>query len=422
MPARILDVQPRNAPPAQPPPAQTRLILKNPAPQPATPKPVAGSPELLGAPPARPRRRHWLIAVSFLLAVILPTLIAAAYLTWTAADRYGSRLAFSIRSNQAAAPLEILGAVTQLGNSSVLTDGQVLYDFIQSQQIVETVRARLPLEAYYNRVPRDWVFSLGEDQPIEDLVDYWNRMVDVSLDPVIGILTVEARAFAPGEARAIATEILAASADLVNRLADTAREDAVRYAAVELAGAEARLREIRMRLREFRNIEQEVDPSQNARVAIALVAGLEQELSQTRVQLDLLRGALDDKAPRIVLLNRRVDSLQARITAERTRLGTGSALDDDGRRPLSQVVGDFEELVVDREFAEQSYTLALATYQQAEAEARRRHRYLAAHIEPTLSEDPEYPDRPLLIAAIFLLALAAWSILVLAGYNIRDRR
>ena len=422
MPARILDVQPRNAPPAQPPPAQTRLILKNPVPQPATPKPVAGSPELLGAPPARPRRRHWLIAVSFLLAVILPTLISAAYLTWTAADRYGSRLAFSIRSNQAAAPLEILGAVTQLGNSSVLTDGQVLYDFIQSQQIVETVRARLPLEAYYNRVPRDWVFSLGEDQPIEDLVDYWNRMVDVSLDPVIGILTVEARAFAPGEAQAIATEILAASADLVNRLADTAREDAVRYAAVELAGAEARLREIRMRLREFRNIEQEVDPSQNARVAIALVAGLEQELSQTRVQLDLLRGALDDSAPRIVLLNRRVDSLQARIAAERTRLGTGSALDDDGRRPLSQVVGDFEELVVDREFAEQSYTLALATYQQAEAEARRRHRYLAAHIEPTLSEDPEYPDRPLLIAAIFLLALAAWSILVLAGYNIRDRR
>ena len=28
----------------------------------------------------------------------------------------------------------------------------------------------------------------------------------------------------------------------------------------------------------------------------------------------------------------------------------------------------------------------------------------------------------LLIVAIFLLALAAWSILVLAGYNIRDRR
>jgi len=280
--------------------------------------------------------------------------MAATYLTWAAADRYASRLAFSIRSNQTAAPLEILGAVTQLGNSSVLTDGQVLYDFIQSQQIVETVRTRLPLEAIYNRAPQNWVFSLGEDQPIEDLVDYWNRMIDVSLDPVIGILTVEARAFTPGEARAIAAEILTASADLVNRLADTAREDAVHYAAVELAGAEARLREIRVRLREFRDFEQEVDPSQNARVAIALVAGLEEELSHARVQLDLLRGALDDKAPRIVLLDRQVAPLEARIAAERTRLGAGTGVSNDDRRSLSQVVGEFEELVVDREFAEQS--------------------------------------------------------------------
>jgi capsular polysaccharide transport system permease protein len=340
--------------------------------------PPAASPTLLGAPPARPRRRHWLIAFSFFLAVVMPSLMAATYLTWTAADRYGSRVAFSIRSNQAAAPLEILGAVTQLGNSSVLTDGQLLYDFIQSQQIVETVRAQLPLEAYYNRAPRDWVFSLGEDQPIEDLIDYWNRMVDVSLDPVTGIITIEARAFSPTEAQAISAAILAASADLVNRLADTAREDAVRYAAVELAGAEQRQRSIRVRLREFRDIEQEVDPSQNARIAIGLVAGLEEELSQARVQLELLSGALDDTAPRIVFLRRQIESLQARIAAERTRLGSGLPLGNDDMRSLSQVVGEFEELVVDREFAEQSYTVALATYQQAQALAD--HRYFPAGV------------------------------------------
>jgi capsular polysaccharide transport system permease protein len=244
-------------------------------------------------------------------------------------------------------------------------------------------------------------------------------MVDVSLDPATGILAVEARAFSPTEAQAIASQILAASSDLVNRLSDTAREDAVRYSAIELQAAEDRLRDIRARLRNFRDIEQEVDPSQNAKVAIGLVASLEEELSQARVQLGLLRGALDDSAPRIVMLQRRADSLEARIAAERTRLGSG--LGERGQRALSEVVGEFEELVVDREFAEQSYTLALATYQQAEAEARRRHRYLAAHIEPTLSQDPEYPDRPLLVLAVFLLALAGYSVLILGAWNIRDR-
>jgi len=374
---------------------------------------------LLGAPPARARLRHWLAGLGFFLFVVLPTLAAAAYLAVTAADRYASRVAFSIRSNQTAAPMEFLGAITQFGNSSILTDGQVLYDYIRSQQIVEAVRSRLPIEAYFNRAPQDWVFSLGEDQPVEDLVDYWNRVVDVGLDPATGILTVEVRAFDAREARAVATEILAASADLVNRLTETAREDAVRHAAVELESAEQRLRTIRSRLRQFRDIEQEVDPSQNARVAIGLVASLEEELSQTRVQLELLRGALDESSPRITLLQRRVDSLQARIAAERTRLGSG--LGQSGQRALSEVVGEFEELVVDREFAEQSYTLALATYQQAQAEARRRHRYLAAHIEPTLSEEPEYPDRVLLVLTVFLLSLAGWSILTLGAWNLRDR-
>ncbi|MDH3668467.1 MAG: hypothetical protein OEN23_16200 [Paracoccaceae bacterium] len=376
---------------------------------------------LLGAPPARPRRRHWVIALSFLVMVALPAALSAAYLIYVAADRYASRVAFSIRSNQASAPLEILGAVTQLGNSSVLTDGQILYDYIQSQEIVEAVGARLPLEDFLNRAPRDWVFTLGGDQPIEDLVDYWNRVVDVALDPATGIIGVEARAFRPDEARQIAAAILASSSDLVERLTETARQDAVRHAAHELAEAKEDLRAIRVRLRDFRDIEQEVDPSQNARVAIGLVAGLEEELSQARVQMELLSGALDETAPRITLLRRQIDSLEARIAVERTRLGAGTS-DDGGGRALSQIVGEFEELVVDREFAEQAYTVALATYQQAQAEARRRQRYLAAHIEPTLSDEPEYPDRPLLIASIFLLALAIWSILVLGAYNIRDRR
>jgi capsular polysaccharide transport system permease protein len=176
---------------------------------------ISSVPAILGADPASARPRHWMAGFGFALLVAAPTLLAASYLTFTAADRYGSRFAFSIRSNQTSTPVEILGAVTQIGNSSVLTDGQVLYDFIRSQQIVETIAAHLPLEAYYNRAPGDWVFSLGHGQPVEDLVDYWNRMVDVSLDPATGILAVEARAFSPTEAQAIASQILAASSDLV---------------------------------------------------------------------------------------------------------------------------------------------------------------------------------------------------------------
>lgn len=79
----------------------------------------------------------------FLVLVATPVAIAAWYLFWIAEDRFASRTAFSIRSNDMTAPVEIFGAVTQLGTSSAVTDGQILYDFIRSQPMLERAREAL---------------------------------------------------------------------------------------------------------------------------------------------------------------------------------------------------------------------------------------------------------------------------------------
>ena len=383
------------------------------------PQPVQTG-QILGSDVA-PARTSLARVFGFLVMVLLPIGASAWYLWERAADRYASRAAFSIRSNETSAPLEIFGAITQLGTSSTMMDGEILYDFIQSQQMLDAVRQRVDLGAIYARAPEDWLFHLDEDHPIEDLLDHWDLMSDVAIDPANGILTVEIRAFAPGDAQTIAEAVLAASTELVNQLSETARIDAVRYAALELDEAESRLRDIRTRLRAFRDLEQEVDPTQNAQAALGLVATLEEDRARAQVQLESMSAVLDQQAPRIVALQRRIRTLDNRISEERTRLGTGTA-PDGSSRPLAAVVGDYEELVVDREFAEQAYTLALATYEQAQAEARRQNRYLAVHIRPTLSEKAEYPDRVVWLITIAALAFAFWSVLSLLLANIRERR
>ena len=367
------------------------------------------------------RRTNWLGLAGFLCLVVAPVALSAWYLWERAAERYASRAAFSIRSNETTAPLEIFGSITQLGTSSAVMDGEILYDFIQSQQMLDAVRARVALVDIYNKAPGDMLFQLGQDQPVEELLDHWDLMSDVSIEPATGILSIEARAFRPEDARAIAEAVLAASAELVNQLSEAARADAVRYAALELDEAEARLRAIRSRLRAFRDIEQEVDPTQNAQAALGLVAALEEDRARAQVQIDSMSAVLDPQAPRIAALRRRIATLDARIAEERTRLGRGAGATGAGR-PLAAVVGEYEELVVDREFAEQAYTLALATYEQAQAEARRQHRYLAVHIRPTLSEEAEYPDRAAWLAVVAGLSFALWSILSLVIANVRERR
>lgn len=371
---------------------------------------------------ARGARFPWFTIFSFLVLVCAPMAAGIWYLEERAADRYTSRAAFSIRSNEDTAPMEIFGALTRISGSAGTTDAQILYDFIQSQQIVQQVDGRVGLTGIFAKQPQDILFTLEPGVPIEDLVEHWQWMVDVAIDPATGLLSIEARAFSPDDAQAIARAILSESAELVNRLSDSARTDLVQATQRELEEAEHRLRKIRVKLRLFRDHEQKVDPTLNVKAKLELIAGLQEDRAKAIIKLDQLSGVLDPQAPQIRSLKRRIETIDRRIADERTRLGTGTAADGGDSRPLSRVVGDYEELLVDREFAEQAYTVALAGHQQALVEARRRHRHLAVHISPTLSEKAEHPDKPVLILTAFVLVFAAWSIVTLVIGNIAERR
>ena len=58
----------------------------------------------------------------------------------------------------------------------------------------------------------------------------------------------------------------------------------------------------------------------------------------------------------------------------------------------------------------------------AQAEARRKSRYLAAHIRPTLAETAEYPRRLVLMALVAFFSFGLWTLGVLIYYSVRDRR
>ena len=74
------------------------------------------------------------------------------------------------------------------------------------------------------------------------------------------------------------------------------------------------------------------------------------------------------------------------------------------------MVGRYEELAVDLEFANTAYTQALAGLAAARAEARRQSRYLAPHVRPTLATTALYPRRALLAGLTGLFLLLGWGV------------
>ena len=368
-------------------------------------------------PAARARPRHWGALVGFLALVLLPLLATAGYLWTRAADQYHSELAFSIRSEEATASAAgLLGALTQVGTGTA-TDADILFEYVRSQEIVAAIDARLDLRAIWNRAEGDPVFTLGRDRSIEALLAHWQRKVEVAYDSTAGIIHVEARAFRPEDAQAIASAILAESSALVNELSEQAREDAVRFARTDLAEAEERLREMRDRLAEFRRTHNIVDPSADVAGQMGLLSALNQELAQALVERDVLTSYASEEDQRVVQADRRIAAITAQIQEERTSLDlTGVS------GSLPEVVGRYEELLVDLEFASTAYTQALAGLSAARAEARRQSRYLAPHIRPTAATSALYPRRALLTGLAALFLVLGWGALMLIYYNVRDNR
>ena len=398
------------------------MTKKNPIPlRPTNASPSGGTEDQELKPTAsaaRFRKRHFLLLVSFLLMVIAPIGTAFWYLESRAADQFASTLGFAVRqADTSSATVDLIGGIRGLGgDGSRNTD--ILFAYIQSQQLVEEVDAALDLAMMYSKPVNDPIFAYNPRGKIEDLVAYWARMVKIFYDNNTGLIELRVMAFDPEDALIIAQEIVRKSSIMINGLNRAAQEDATRYAREELDQAIERLKSARQALTSFRVRNQIVDPNADLQSQMGLLNSLQQQMADALIEMDLLSEVTGEDDPRLALALRKIEVIRARIADEREKLVSSEA----GEGDFSSLIGTFEALRVDLEFAEQSYISALSGYDSAIAEASRKGTYLAAYVEPTRAQRSEYPDRITILALMGLFLFLVWSVLALVAYSIRDRR
>lgn len=379
----------------------------------------AASTERRMAGATKPKARHWYTIASFFVLVLLPVAASAFYLYVKASDQYASTVAFSVRTEEVSSAVELLGGITELSGSSS-SDTDILYEFIQSQGLVADIDQQLDLRGMWSKPENDPVFAYSRPGTIEDLVKYWQSMVQIAYDTSSGLMEIRVLAFDPDDATLIANAVLNASSEMINGLTAIAREDSIRYAREELGFAVERLKNAREVVSKFRNVNQILDPTVDLQTQAGIIGTLQVQLTEALIELDLLKETSRPSDPRIAQVQRRIVVIEERIDAERRKLGLGTETEQGD--VFANVLGEFERIVVDQEFAEQSYISAQAAFDSAQAEARRQSRYLAAHILPTKAERSEYPRREVLIFLVGLFLTISWSILVLLLYALKDRR
>ncbi len=374
--------------------------------------------------PAKMKRRHWGLVVSFFALVLAPFVAVVLYMALVAEDQYATVAGFTVRKEESGGASELLGGLAGLtgAGGSTGSDSNILYEFILSSALVQRVEDETGLDAHYNaRWEEDPVFALQPGASIEDLQRYWERIVRISYDQSSGLMELRVLAFSPDKAQAIARQILAESQVMINGLNEQARADAMRYANADLAEAVDRLKTAREKLTAFRTRTQIVDPDADLQGRMGVMNSLQQQLAQALIEFDLLRDQTSETDPRLIQALRKIEAIRARIVEERQNFASENAENSVDGQDYPSLIAEYEGLVVDREFAEESYRAALAALDVARAKASRQSRYLATYVEPTLAETSEYPQRITIIGLAGVFLLLAWAILALIYYSIRDR-
>ena len=371
------------------------------------------------AAPARMKVRHYGVMLSFLFFVALPSAAVMWYLQERAADQYASFVGFSVHTEDTTAVTDVLGGAIDLGGGGS-KDSDILYEYIQSQELVAQVDKALDLRKLFSKPENDPIFTFEKDGTVEDLRDYWLRMVQIYYDTSTQLIELRVQAFSAEDAYLIAQEIFTQSSDMINRLSAIARKDTIGYAAEELEKAQAQLKKARQALTEFRNRTKIVDPTADVQGQMGLLNTLQTQLAQALIEQDLLAATARANDPRLEQAARKIEVIRKRISAERETFGISG--DGGNSEEFNALLSQFEALTVEREFAEKAWLAARSAYDGAIIEANRKSRYLAAYVGPTRAERAEYPERITFWVLTTVLLFLFWAIMTLVFYSARDRR
>ena len=359
------------------------------------------------------RRRNYL-AISFFLFVIFPIVASTYFWTQMASDRFVSGAGFAVRSMDQGGSSDLLGGLTGMaGNGSTSSDSYIVMEFLESREMVERIEAHKPFTEIFSSKTLDPIFRMPDTYSMEEKVAYWQSRIKTSYDSSSGIVAFDVEAFDPQNSQLLSQIVLDEAGVLVNQLSESARNEAVSNAEMEVVRAEDRLRAAMLDLRHFRDQYGDVDPTATAAAQLELDTQIEAEVTDLRARISVLEPKVREGAPQLVSMKERLAALEDQLSAS-----VGSARDAQAK--MAERLEAYETINIEKQFAQQAYTTALSSLEQARIQADGQQRYLAVFSDPAMPDIALHPQRMLNIFLSAICAIALWGIGALTTYAVRD--
>jgi len=248
-------------------------------------------------------------------------------------------------------------------------------------------------------------------------MEYWGKMVQAAYDPTTSLASVQVRSFTAADSKAIADAMVTAAEELVNRIEKRVQMDAVRFAESQAEKAHQRLKDVRAQIAEYRASEGVIDPAGTVSTNIELVKNMRANILQMQTELASLSiQQLPPTAPAVVSLRSRIAGAQEQLKKIEREVGR----ERQDNRALSEVVARYEQLDLDRQYAQAMLVSTQQALDTARANAASQHLYLTPYVSPALPESADYPKRARQTLIVFLSLLLAWICGMMLVRSVRE--
>lgn len=319
--------------------------------------------------------------------LVLPAVVALAYMLIFSANRYVSESIVAVRSANptaaaGAAPISLAGG-TALGS---FADTLYLMDYIQSGELLKELDTKLHLRDHYESPKIDFIFRLWGGTSQETFLDYYRRRVTMEFNDSTGLITVSTQGFSQEMAQKINQAILAACERFVNDFSQRVAREQMAFAEQELALAANKLDKAKSDVVQFQSTNKILDPQAQQMAASSLTAELQASIARLEADLKNKLSFMQPDAPAVTAVRDQIGAYKAQLEAERVRTTSTESGDKIG-----SLNAHYQRLLLTAMFAEESYRTANTAYQTARIEAGQKVKSLIVVAKPQLPDAPLYP-------------------------------
>ena len=348
----------------------------------------------------------------------LACLLAAIFWCFIASDRYVSQAQIIIQRTDMASGQNMDFATLISGATGTnRADQLLLRSHLLSTDMLNKLDEKLHLREHYSDKRRDiWTRMWSRDVPLEWFHEHYLKRVTINFDEYSGVLVIEAQAYDPETAHAIATMLVEEGERKMNDMAHRLAQEQVSFVEKQVAELGAKFQQARSDLVAYQNAKGMVSPEATAASMATVINELEGQRTELQARRTAMLGYLSPKAPSVVELDLQIGAIEKQIKQERARLA------GPGGKKLNSTVEEFQRLQMAAQFAQDVYKTALIALEKGRVEATRTLKKVSVLQSPTLPEYPVKPRRIYNTVVFVLIALLLAGIAHLLAAIVRDHK